>query len=106
MFDTVARLITLCTIPQRPVPLKYGEQDVPEVDDTLTASSVSSGKVSRDILTISDQHMGERPVFSAPPVDLYRPHECHYYHDKVEDHDTAPGHCQTLGRHTFTKSEG
>jgi len=62
--------------------------------------------VSRSALTVSDQYMGERPVLSAPPVDLYRPHECHHDHNEIEYHDTAPGHCQTLGGLVSTKNEG
>jgi hypothetical protein len=105
MFDNVTRLITLCTILQHSGSLRRGKQGVPEVHDTWMASSVSSISASRDALTVSDQHVGKRAVFPTPPVDLYRPHECHYDHNEVEDHDTAPGHCQTLGRAVSAKGE-
>lgn len=49
--------------------------------------------------------MGECVLFPAPPVDLYRLHECHYDHNKIENQDTAPSHRETLGRTISIKNE-
>jgi len=40
--------------------------------------------------------MGECTIFPAPPVDLYRLHECHYDYNEVERHDARPGYSKTL----------
>jgi len=104
-FDNVARLMTLCIILQHTGTLERAEQGAPEIHDTCTASLVSFPWVLRDALTISDQYAGERVLFPAPPVDLYRPHECHYDHDEIENHDTEPGHRKILSRAMSTKNE-
>ena len=68
-------------------------------------SSVLSISCSPDTLTVSHQYVGESAVLPAPLVDLYCPHECHYDHNEIEDHDTAPGHRQTLDRTIGPKNE-
>lgn len=68
-------------------------------------NSVPSINFSRDVLTVSYQYMGECTILPAPLVDFYCPRECHYDDDEIEDHDTAPGHRQTLDRAISPKNE-
>jgi len=49
--------------------------------------------------------MGNSTVFSDPPVNFYRPHKCHDDHNKIENHDTAPSHRQTLNKAMSLKNE-
>lgn len=61
-------------------------------------NSVPSIDFLQGALTVSYQHMGKCAALPAPLVDLYCPRECHYDHDKIEDHDTGPGYRQALVR--------
>lgn len=42
--------------------------------------------------------MGERTIYPAPPLNLYRLHECHYEYNEVESQYTGPGYSETLAR--------
>lgn len=55
-------------------------------------------RVPRSVLTVSHQQECECVALPAPPIDLHRPYERHCDNNKIKGHDTAPGHCQTLGR--------
>ena len=59
---------------------------------------------SPGIPTVSHQDVEESVSSPTPSVNLYRPHECHRYHDEIEDHDTAPGDSQTLCRVMSTRT--
>jgi len=69
------------------------------------ANPVPSIDFLQGALTVSYQYVGKCAVLPAPFVDLYCPHECHYEHDKIEDHETGPGHRQTLVRTISPKNE-
>lgn len=44
--------------------------------------------------------MGQRIASSTPPVNLNRLHKCHYDHNELENHITAPGHSEVLAETT------
>lgn len=68
-------------------------------------SSVPPIDFSWDALTVSYQYVGECAGLPAPLIDLYCPQECHCDHNEIEDHDTAPGHRQILGRTVSRKKK-